>query len=168
MGEDLVLVAGQQDRMLRGADVWAHPVAYDKLGVRYRRWRNSLASPDPQVRAARAPVPGTEPCAVRAVSASMGARMASLRCRAARGAQQLGVTPQQQAGVSTLLVDVLAHHTVEPAAARHEKELFCCVLQERAEIESELRPMSAGELFSIPKEGCELGDGCDVGDLLSA
>ena len=51
MGEDLVLVAGQQDRMLRGADVWAHPVAYDKLGVRYRRWRNSLASPDPQARA---------------------------------------------------------------------------------------------------------------------
>ena len=43
-----------------------------------------------------------------------------------------------------------------------------CALQERAEIESELRPMSAGELFSIPKEGCELGDGCDVGDLLSA
>ena len=51
MGEDLVLVAGQQDRMLRGADVWAHPVAYDKLGVRYRRWRNSLASPNPQARA---------------------------------------------------------------------------------------------------------------------
>ena len=49
MGEDLVLVAGQQDRMLRGADVWAHPVAYDKLGVRYRRWRNSLVSSDPQV-----------------------------------------------------------------------------------------------------------------------
>ena len=23
------------------ADVWANPVAYDKLGVRYRRWRNS-------------------------------------------------------------------------------------------------------------------------------
>ncbi len=42
------------------------------------------------------------------------------------------------------------------------------MLQERAEIESELRPMSAGELFSIPKEGCEVGDGCDVGDLLSA
>ena len=47
------------------------------------------------------------------------------------------------------------------------------MLQERAEIESELRPMSAGELFSIPKEGCEVGDGCDVsgcdvGNLLSA
>jgi hypothetical protein len=41
LGEDLVLVAGQQDRMSRGADVWANPVSYDKLGVRYRRWRNS-------------------------------------------------------------------------------------------------------------------------------
>ena len=49
MGEDLVLVAGQQERMLQGADVWGHPVAYDKLGVRYRRWRNSVASADPQV-----------------------------------------------------------------------------------------------------------------------
>ncbi|KAK9821473.1 hypothetical protein WJX81_008409 [Elliptochloris bilobata] len=46
MGEDLVLVAGQQDRMLRGGDVWKHPVAYDKLAVRYRRWRNSLDSAD--------------------------------------------------------------------------------------------------------------------------
>ena len=44
MGEDLVLVSGQQDRMLRGADVWGNPVAYDKLGVRYRRWRNSVAA----------------------------------------------------------------------------------------------------------------------------
>ena len=44
MGEDLVLVSGQQDRMLRGADVWSHPVAYDKLGVRYRRWRNSVTA----------------------------------------------------------------------------------------------------------------------------
>jgi len=40
LGEDLRLVAGQQDRMLRGADVWGSPVVYDKLGVRYRRWRN--------------------------------------------------------------------------------------------------------------------------------
>ncbi|KAK9829387.1 hypothetical protein WJX72_005532 [[Myrmecia] bisecta] len=46
LGEDLVLVAGQQDRMQRGADVWKHPVSYDKLGVRYRRWRNSIASGD--------------------------------------------------------------------------------------------------------------------------
>lgn len=39
-----MLVSGQQDRMLRGADVWGNPVAYDKLGVRYRRWRNSVAA----------------------------------------------------------------------------------------------------------------------------
>ena len=31
LGEDLVLVSGQQDRMQRGADTWAHPVSYDKL-----------------------------------------------------------------------------------------------------------------------------------------
>lgn len=42
LGEDLVLVAGQQDRMQRGADTWAHPVSYDKLAMRYRRWRNSI------------------------------------------------------------------------------------------------------------------------------
>ncbi len=52
MGEDLVLVAGQQDRMLRGGDVWKHPVAYDKLAVRYRRWRNSLDSGDAGAEAA--------------------------------------------------------------------------------------------------------------------
>lgn len=45
LGEDLVLVQGQQDRMARGADVWGNPVSYDKLGVRYRRWRNSGARP---------------------------------------------------------------------------------------------------------------------------
>ncbi|KAI7843030.1 hypothetical protein COHA_003362 [Chlorella ohadii] len=50
LGEDLVLVKGQQDRMSRGADVWANPVSYDKLGVRYRRWRNSVASEDPAAR----------------------------------------------------------------------------------------------------------------------
>ena len=44
LAEDLVLVKGQQERMLAGFDVWANPVSYDKLGVRYRRWRNSLAS----------------------------------------------------------------------------------------------------------------------------
>ena len=54
LGEDLVLVAGQQDRMQRGADVWAHPVAYDKLAVRYRRWRNSLSSNDEAEKAAAA------------------------------------------------------------------------------------------------------------------
>lgn len=46
MGEDLVLVEGQQDRMLRGSSVWRNPVAYDKLGVRYRRWRNSVGGED--------------------------------------------------------------------------------------------------------------------------
>lgn len=43
LGEDLVLVLGQQDRLLRGGDTWRHPVSYDKLAVRYRRWRNSLS-----------------------------------------------------------------------------------------------------------------------------
>ncbi len=43
LGEDLVLVTGQQDRLLRGGDTWRHPVSYDKLAVRYRRWRNSLS-----------------------------------------------------------------------------------------------------------------------------
>lgn len=44
LGEDLVLVSGQQDRMQRGADTWAHPVAYDKLAIRYRRWRNKVGN----------------------------------------------------------------------------------------------------------------------------
>lgn len=44
LSEDTVLVVGQQDRMQRGASTWQHPVSYDKLGVRYRRWRNSLDS----------------------------------------------------------------------------------------------------------------------------
>eukprot|EP00210_Caulerpa_lentillifera_P008667 g8266.t1 len=44
LGEDLTLVIGQQDRMLRGSSVWKNPVAYDKLGIRYRRWRNSVGS----------------------------------------------------------------------------------------------------------------------------
>lgn len=44
LGEDLVLVVGQQDRMQRGDDTWANPVAYDKMAVRYRRWRNSVAA----------------------------------------------------------------------------------------------------------------------------
>jgi chlorophyllide a oxygenase len=30
----------------RGNDTWANPVPYDKLGVRYRRWRNTVASGD--------------------------------------------------------------------------------------------------------------------------
>lgn len=42
LAEDLRLVLGQQDRMQRGANVWNTPVGYDKLGVRYRRWRNAV------------------------------------------------------------------------------------------------------------------------------
>jgi chlorophyllide a oxygenase len=37
--ENLRLVKGQQARMEAGANVWNLPVAYDKLGVRYGRWR---------------------------------------------------------------------------------------------------------------------------------
>ncbi|KAF8065639.1 hypothetical protein HT031_003240 [Scenedesmus sp. PABB004] len=44
LGEDLKLVLGQQDRLERGGDTWANPVSYDKLAVRYRRWRNGVAS----------------------------------------------------------------------------------------------------------------------------
>eukprot|EP00877_Chromochloris_zofingiensis_P006369 jgi/Chrzof1/1986/Cz10g28270.t1_CAO1[v5.2] len=46
LGEDLVLVLGQQDRLARGGDTWANPVSYDKLAVRYRRWRNQVAGGD--------------------------------------------------------------------------------------------------------------------------
>eukprot|EP01023_Acetabularia_acetabulum_P021428 TRINITY_DN2124_c1_g2_i2.p1 TRINITY_DN2124_c1_g2~~TRINITY_DN2124_c1_g2_i2.p1 ORF type:complete len:449 (-),score=55.41 TRINITY_DN2124_c1_g2_i2:314-1660(-) len=42
LGEDLVLVLGQQDRLQRGGNTWANPVSYDKLAVRYRRWRNQV------------------------------------------------------------------------------------------------------------------------------
>lgn len=44
LDEDLRLVLGQQDRMIRGANVWNQPVAYDKLGLRYRLWRLSVES----------------------------------------------------------------------------------------------------------------------------
>ncbi|GER49182.1 chlorophyllide a oxygenase [Striga asiatica] len=40
LNEDLRLVLGQQERMLNGANVWNWPVSYDKLGVRYRLWRD--------------------------------------------------------------------------------------------------------------------------------
>lgn len=46
LGEDLVLVKGQQDRLQRGGDVWANPMPYDKLGVMYRRWRNAIGKGD--------------------------------------------------------------------------------------------------------------------------
>ncbi|KAK6132301.1 hypothetical protein DH2020_033925 [Rehmannia glutinosa] len=42
LNEDLRLVLGQQERMLKGANVWNWPVSYDKLGVRYRQWRDSI------------------------------------------------------------------------------------------------------------------------------
>ncbi|MQL72790.1 hypothetical protein Taro_005093 [Colocasia esculenta] len=42
LNEDLRLVVGQQDRMVNGANVWNWPVSYDKLGVRYRVWRDAL------------------------------------------------------------------------------------------------------------------------------
>lgn len=47
MGEDMKLVIGQQDRVRKGADMWRTPVQYDSIGVRYRRWRNSLEDNDP-------------------------------------------------------------------------------------------------------------------------
>uniref|UniRef100_A0A7S3QM46 Rieske domain-containing protein n=1 Tax=Dunaliella tertiolecta TaxID=3047 RepID=A0A7S3QM46_DUNTE len=43
LGEDLVLVLGQQARMIGGDDTWCTPMPYDKLAVRYRRWRNMVA-----------------------------------------------------------------------------------------------------------------------------
>ncbi|PWA37165.1 chlorophyllide a oxygenase protein [Artemisia annua] len=42
LNEDLRLVLGQQDRMINGENVWNMPVSYDKLGVRYRLWRNAV------------------------------------------------------------------------------------------------------------------------------
>ncbi|THU51021.1 hypothetical protein C4D60_Mb06t26620 [Musa balbisiana] len=42
LNEDLRLVVGQQDRMINGANVWNSPVSYDKLGIRYRLWRDAL------------------------------------------------------------------------------------------------------------------------------
>ena len=37
---------GQQDRLERGGDTWGNPVSYDKMAVRYRRWRNQVAAGD--------------------------------------------------------------------------------------------------------------------------
>lgn len=42
LNEDLRLVLGQQERMLSGANIWNCPVTYDKLGVRYRLWREAV------------------------------------------------------------------------------------------------------------------------------
>ncbi|PHT50110.1 Chlorophyllide a oxygenase, chloroplastic [Capsicum baccatum] len=44
LNEDLRLVLGPQDRMLNGANIWNLPVSYDKLGVRYRIWRDAVDS----------------------------------------------------------------------------------------------------------------------------
>ncbi|MBA0612755.1 hypothetical protein Godav_013323 [Gossypium davidsonii] len=49
LNEDLRLVIGQQERMINGANVWNLPVAYDKLGVRYRLWRNAIDQGDKQL-----------------------------------------------------------------------------------------------------------------------
>ncbi|GJM91818.1 hypothetical protein PR202_ga08234 [Eleusine coracana subsp. coracana] len=42
LNEDLRLVLGQQERMINGANVWNWPVSYDKLGIRYRLWRDTV------------------------------------------------------------------------------------------------------------------------------
>lgn len=42
LNEDLRLVVGQQERMINGANVWNLPVTYDKLGIRYRLWRDAI------------------------------------------------------------------------------------------------------------------------------
>ncbi|XP_020236512.1 chlorophyllide a oxygenase, chloroplastic [Cajanus cajan] len=49
LNEDLRLVVGQQERMNNGANVWNLPVSYDKLGVRYRLWRDALERGDKQL-----------------------------------------------------------------------------------------------------------------------
>ncbi|KAM0971563.1 hypothetical protein ACFX13_019747 [Malus domestica] len=49
LNEDLRLVLGQQERMNNGANVWNWPVTYDKLGVRYRQWRDALERGDKQL-----------------------------------------------------------------------------------------------------------------------
>ncbi|NET34718.1 MAG: Rieske 2Fe-2S domain-containing protein [Cyanothece sp. SIO1E1] len=48
INEDLRLVMGQQQQISTGGDVWNMPVAYDKLGVRYRRWRNQVEKNSPE------------------------------------------------------------------------------------------------------------------------
>lgn len=53
LGEDLVLVKGQQDRMMNGGETWRNPVSYDKLAVRYRRWRNTVGQDGAAVAAAQ-------------------------------------------------------------------------------------------------------------------
>ena len=57
LGEDMKLVTGQQRQLIKGGNTWANPVAYDKLAVRYRRWRNSLAPHGESPAGAKAPAP---------------------------------------------------------------------------------------------------------------
>lgn len=49
LNEDLRLVVGQQERMINGENVWNFPVGYDKLGVRYRIWRDAVDRGDKQL-----------------------------------------------------------------------------------------------------------------------
>ncbi|KAK7282723.1 hypothetical protein RIF29_11719 [Crotalaria pallida] len=42
LNEDLRIMVGQQERMNKGENVWNFPVSYDKLGLRYRLWRDAL------------------------------------------------------------------------------------------------------------------------------
>ncbi|KAF5749033.1 chlorophyllide a oxygenase chloroplastic [Tripterygium wilfordii] len=49
LNEDLRLVIGQQERMINGANVWNRPVVYDKLGVRYRLWRDAVEQGEKQL-----------------------------------------------------------------------------------------------------------------------
>ncbi|KAL5704379.1 chlorophyllide a oxygenase [Ranunculus cassubicifolius] len=42
LNEDLRLVLGQQERMNNGANIWNMPVSFDKLGIRYRQWREAV------------------------------------------------------------------------------------------------------------------------------
>ena len=48
ISEDLRLILGQQQRLFAGGDVWKTPVAYDKLGIGYRRWRNQVEHNSPE------------------------------------------------------------------------------------------------------------------------
>ncbi|KAL3641259.1 hypothetical protein CASFOL_016227 [Castilleja foliolosa] len=55
LNEDLRLVQGQQERMLNGANVWNWPVSYDKLGVRYRQWRDAIEQGSKQLPFTKSP-----------------------------------------------------------------------------------------------------------------
>jgi len=61
IGEDLRLVVGQQNRILTGGDVWQTPVGYDKLAVRYRRWRNQVEENSPEWHASSGSMQDTHP-----------------------------------------------------------------------------------------------------------